>query len=97
MKKDDKKLPEVQKAEVQETAALPGAQATAPRRYTVTPRFGLNLRQNPDANAPVLRVLPRGAIVETFGEASMLDGVCWQFLEFEGGWVDSAYLREADE
>lgn len=92
MKKDDKKLNEEQAA-----APAPEVQETKPRRYIVTARFGLNLRKEADAKAPVLRVLPRGAIVETFGVTSLIDGVCWWCLDSEGGWADSAYLREADE
>ncbi|MBQ9733348.1 MAG: SH3 domain-containing protein [Clostridia bacterium] len=96
MKKDDKNMKEEQTSEsapnVQEAAP-----ETFPRRYEVTAQFGLNLRQAPDMSASVLRVLPRGAVVDTFGTASLIDDVCWWFLDSEGGWVVGDYLREADE
>ena len=59
-------------------------------KYKVNFRYGLNLRQQPSKQSPILKVLPNGAEVLSDGCMEENEGIQW--LSVEGSWVDSSYL-----
>ena len=64
--------------------------AQARRTYAVNTPFGLNVREKPSTDAPILRVLPDGQKITADNAAKPPKG--WKALE-DGGFVMFQFLK----
>jgi len=69
-----------------------------PETAVVTYLYGLNLRTEPDADAPVIEILSQDTVVVVQDGRVENDGITWQRVSVDGqiGWVSAAYLALAE-